>query len=51
MSPEDELQLWARFRLQVLMCEIAQSLRDEACELKSQAKVMLAAAQRLDCGR
>jgi len=52
MNPDDDdLVLWARFRLFALLCEIAQSLREEACELKSQAKVMLAAAQRLDCGR
>jgi len=48
---EDELVTWARFKVFALLCEIAQKLRDDACELKSQAKVMLAAAQRLDCGR
>lgn len=41
---ENELLLWARFRVCVLLHEIARALKDEG-------RVMLAASKRLEPGR
>jgi hypothetical protein len=43
VTPEEELQLWARWRLALLLLQIAEQMREEA-------HVRLAAAARLDCG-
>ena len=48
---EDELTLWARFRVFVLLQEIAEALRQRACGREYSARVMLDAAQRLEMGR
>jgi hypothetical protein len=55
---EDSLTLWARFRVCVLLHEIARDLRAEAqlwsadaSGLRAKVRVAMAAAARLDLGR